>query len=194
VAIADIITRIEDDARAEANVITGAARERAEAVEARARAEAEREASLIIERAIAQARVEAATVLANARLTARDSLLAAKKDLAERALAEVRTRLEDLPDDEYASFIARRVAKVAVPGQRVRVAAADRSRLETLGSLLDGAGVDMAVSDEPADIERGVYVEGDGVRVEVSPASYIAERHAELLQVAVKALFGGEDR
>jgi V/A-type H+-transporting ATPase subunit E len=194
VAIADIITRIEDDARAEADAIISAARERADAVRERARIDAEREAERIVERTLTQAKVEADTLLANARLAARDSLLAAKKDLAERALTEAETRLESLPDDEYAALIAREVAKVAVPGQRVRVSAADGSRLSTLDALLRDAGVDVTVEDGSADVDRGVCVEGDGVRVEVSAASYIAEHRADLLHVAVGVLFSGEDR
>lgn len=193
-AIADIITRIEDDARAEADAIISAARERADAVRERARIDAEREAERIVERTLTQAKVEADTLLANARLAARDSLLAAKKDLAERALTEAETRLESLPDDEYAALIAREVAKVAVPGQRVRVSAADGSRLSTLDALLRDAGVDVTVEDGAADVDRGVCVEGDGVRVEVSAASYIAEHRADLLHVAVGVLFSGEDR
>lgn len=193
-AIADIITRIEDDARAEADAIISAARERADAVRERARIDAEREAERIVERTLAQAKVEADTLLANARLAARDSLLAAKKDLAERALAEAGHRLEDLPDDEYVALIAREVAEVAVPGQRIRVSAVDEQRLRKLGALLRDAGVDVTVDGTSPDIERGVCVEGDGVRVEVSAASYIAEHRADLLHVAVRTLFAGEDR
>jgi vacuolar-type H+-ATPase subunit E/Vma4 len=163
-------------------------------VRERARIDAEREAERIVERTLTQAKVEADTLLANARLAARDSLLAAKKDLAERALTEAETRLESLPDDEYAALIAREVAKVAVPGQRVRVSAADGSRLSTLDALLRDAGVDVTVEDGSADVDRGVWVEGDGVRVEVSAASYIAEHRADLLHVAVGVLFSGEDR
>ena len=192
-AIADILTRIEDDAKAEADAILAAARERAEAVESRARSAAEHEAARLKTKADIDARSEAATLLANARLAARDALLGAKKDLADRVLDGVRERVEALPDAEYAAFIADGIAAVALSGQRVRVAAADRQRLASLGSLLAARGIELILTDEVADLPRGAYVEGDRVRVEVSAAATIADRHAELLPVVVAGLFGEQE-
>lgn len=191
-AIADIITRIEDDARAEAAAIVAAAQEHADAFVAAAQTEAEREAAHIRARGADVARVEADTLLANARLAARDAMLQAKKDLAERVLENVREAVESLPDDEYAAFIARETARAAVPGQRVLVAPADAGRLSELQSRLDTLGVNVTVSGEATGLKRGARIEGDGVRVEVSPAAYVAEHHADMLQVAVRALFPEE--
>ena len=191
-AIADIITRIELDAQAEADALLAAARERAEAAIAAVRAEAERDAARIRARGAAGARVEADTLLANARLAARDGLLGAKKELAEHVLDEARARLESLPDDEYAAFIAREVVRVAVSGQVVRVAPADSEKLASLGERLAAAGAPVTVAGEATGLARGVRVEGDGVRVEVSPAAYVAERHDRLLPLAVRALFPEE--
>lgn len=191
-AIADIITRIEIDAQAEADALLEAARERAEAAVAAAKAEADRDAARIRSRGAEVARVEAETLLANARLAARDGLLGAKKELAEHVLGEARARLESLPDGDYAAFIAREVVRVSVPGQVVRVAAADSDRLASLGERLAAAGAPVTVAGEAEGLARGVRVEGDGVRVEVSPAAYVAERHDRLLPLAVRALFPEE--
>ena len=188
-AIADIISRIEDDAQAEADAIITTAQERADAMMAAARSEAERDAARIKAHGAEAARVEAETLLANARLAARDAFLGARKELAERVLTGVREALERLPDDEYAAFIARETARVAVPGQRIRVAAADVDRLAGLGPLVEASAIEMAVVGEAADLARGVRVEGDGVRVEVSPAAYVAQHHGDMLQVAVRELF-----
>ncbi|MHB8805716.1 MAG: V-type ATP synthase subunit E [Coriobacteriia bacterium] len=191
-AIADIISRIEDDAQAEAGAVLVAAQARADATIAAARSGAERDAERIKTRGVEVARVEAGTLLANARLAARDALLGARKELAERVLAGVREALETLPDDEYAAFIARETARVAVPGQRIRVAAADAGRLADLGALVAAYGIEMAIEGEAADLSRGVRVEGEGVRVEVSPAAYVAEHHGDMLQIAVRELFREE--
>jgi vacuolar-type H+-ATPase subunit E/Vma4 len=193
VAIADIISRIADDARAEADGIIASAKRRAAEREAEVRAQATREAKRLADLADEQARVEAGTLLANARLSARDRLLSAKRERAEAVLESVRERIESLPDGEYAQLIARRVAASALPGQIVRVAPADRDRLATLGSLLGAAGVDVRVDDEPAEAARGVVLEGGGVRVDVSPASLIATRRDELLHLAAEALFGNKE-
>ena len=191
-AIADIITRIEQDANAEADAIVAAAQERAGAIVAEARAEAEKQAARIRSRGADAARVEAETLLANARLAARDELLGAKQELAERVLAGVREALEKLPDDEYAAFIARETARVAVPGQQVRIAAEDAERLAGLGTLVAALGADITIAGEAVGLARGVRVEGDGVRVEVSPAAYVEQRHGDMLHVAVRELFPGE--
>lgn len=191
-AIADIITRIEHDAVAEADTLLAAAQERADAKVAAARAEAQRDAARIKARGAESAQVEAQTLLANARLAARDAFLGARKELAEQVLAGVRDALEALPDDEYAAFIAREAARVAVPGQRIRIAAADAGRLADIGSLVAAHGIELAVEGEAADLARGVRVEGDGVRVEVSPAAYVAEHHGDMLQIAVRELFSEE--
>jgi len=192
VAIADIITRIEQDAQAEADALLATARDRADAMVAAAKTEAEHDAARIRSRGAEAARVEAETLLANARLAARDGLLGAKREIAERVLDEARERLESLSDDEYAAFIAREVVRVAVPGQVVRLAAADKQRLASLGERLAAAGAPVTISGEAEGLTRGVRVEGDGVRVEVSPAAYVAERHDALLPLAVRALFPEE--
>ncbi|MDY0341232.1 MAG: V-type ATP synthase subunit E family protein [Coriobacteriia bacterium] len=191
-AIADIISRIEDDAQAEAGAIIAAAQERADAKTAAARSGAERDATRIKTRGADAARVEAETLLANARLAARDAFLSARKELAEQVLAGVREALEVLPDDEYAAFIARETARVAVPGQCIRIAAADAGRLADIGSLVASHGIEMPVVGEVADLAHGVRVEGDGVSAEVSPAAYVAEHHGDMLQVAVRELFPEE--
>lgn len=191
-AIADIISRIENDAQAEAAAIVAAAEERADSLVAAARAEAEREAARIKAHEAEVARVQAETLLANARLTARDALLGAKRDLAERALATARETLEALPDDEYAAFIAREIARAAVPGQRAQIASADADRLAGLDSLVVLHGIDVEIDGIAPDLARGVRLEGDGVMVEVSPAAYMAEHHDDLLHVAVRGLFQEE--
>lgn len=191
-AIADIITRIEQDAQAEADALLAAARDRAEAAVAAVKSEAERDAARIKSRGAEVARVEAETLLANARLAVRDGLLGAKRELAERVLGEARERLESLPDDDYAAFIAREVVRVAAPGQVVRVAPADGQRLASLGERIVAAGAPVTIAGEAEGLVRGVRVEGDGVCVEVSPAAYVTERHDRLLPVAVRALFPEE--
>lgn len=191
-AIADIITRIGDDAQAEADAIIAAAQERVEARVAAAQAEADREAARIKAHGAETARIEAETLLANARLAARDALLGAKKALAEQVLAGARDALGALPDDEYVAFIARETARVAVPGQRVRIASGDAVRLGDLGSRMAALGIDVIVEGEATDLATGVRVEGDGVRIEVSPAAYIAEHHDDMLHVAVRELFSEE--
>lgn len=191
-AITDIITRIETDAACEAAAITGAAEAEAARIVAQAEATvaAEREGAL----AAAQhdAAEEAGMLLASARLAARDDLLARKRALAERVLERAGEALVALPDDEYLALIATGVAEAAAGGETLAVAAADAKRLGGLAKRLEDRGVRVTLAAEPAPIERGVLLAGDRMRVEISPASFVADHRDRLLLVAAGALFGGE--
>jgi len=55
---------------------------------------------------------------------------------------------------------------------------------------LKAAGVTIEIDDTPADIERGVVLAGDRVRVEVSAAAMIQARRDGLLSEVDAALFG----
>jgi hypothetical protein len=59
-----------------------------------------------------------------------------------------------------------------------------------LPSALKAVGLALTIDDAPADIERGVVLVGDRVRIEVSPASLIFARRAGLESAADRALFG----
>ena len=196
-ALADIIGRIESDAGAEARALADGARAKAEAIAAEAKREGEhaREHALLAARRDAESR--AATLLANARLAARDEMLAAKRDLVERVLREAEERLLALDDDAYTRLIARGIVSAAHGGDSVRVAVADRERLAGLAdavreALDDGRTLDLVFLGEPADITHGVLLEADRVSAEVSPASLVSGRRAELMAVATARLFPEE--
>lgn len=192
-AITDILTRIETDAASEAAAIIGAAEAEAARIVAQAEATlaAEREAALAA--AEHDAAEEAAMLLASARLAARDDLLARKRALAERVLERAGEALVALPDAEYLELITAGVAKAAAGGETLAIATADAKRLGGLAKRLEDRGVRVSVAAEPAPIERGVLLTGDRMRVEVSPASLVADHRDRLLLVAAGALFGGEE-
>jgi vacuolar-type H+-ATPase subunit E/Vma4 len=191
VAIDDIVARIAADAEAEARALTDAAeadadRLRADAC-ARADARSEREAA----RGRADAERDAATLLANARLAARDALLTARQTLDAEALAGVEAALVALPDDRYGVLLARAVADASDGCSALRLGTVDAERLHrALPAALAAAGVELPIEDTPADVERGVVLVGDRVRVEASAAALVAARRDDLLAEADAALFG----
>lgn len=192
-AITDILTRIEADAASEATAITGAAEAEAARIVAQAvsTVASEREAALAeAERGAAE---EAAMLLASARLAARDDLLTRKRALAERVLERAVDALVALPDAEYLELIAAGVARAAAGGETLAIAPADAKRLGGLAKRLEDHGVRVTLAAEPAPIERGVLLTADRMRVEVSPASLVADNRDHLLLVAAGALFGGEE-
>jgi hypothetical protein len=182
VAIDDIVARIAQDAEAEAAAIVAEAEGDAARLTGDARSRAADEAARVVARGRTVAERDAATLVANARLAARDAMLAARLELDGEALAKAEAALVALPDAEYAALVAR---GVAADGARLRAG---------LPGALKAAGAPvLEIGDGPADVEHGVIVQGERVRVEVSPAAMIAEQRDEMLAIADTALFGAEE-
>lgn len=191
-AIADIVERIASDAAAEVAEIIGAAEVEGQRIAADTASRRSREREHALERAMRDAAGEAATMLANERLAVRDALLTARGRHVEAVLALAVEALGALPDAEYLDLIARKVATLARGGERLAVAAADATRLAPLAERLRESGINVTTASESAPIERGVVLTGDRVRIEVSPASLVAERRDQLAAVAASALFAEE--
>lgn len=193
-AIDDIVRRIAEDAEAEAAAMVAAAEADAARTtsEAKERAAAASEATLARERTAAER--DAQSLVSGARLGARDATLAARARLDAEVLAAAEAALLALPDGEYAALLARGVAASATGSERLLLGAADSGRLgAALPAALGSAGVrGLEIVAEPAGVEHGVVLAGDGVRVEISPASMIAERREQLLLLADRVLFGEE--
>lgn len=189
-AINDLVERIEGDAAAEAGAIRERAEAEAAAIVAQAQATADAERAALLETASLRSAEEAETLLANARLGVRDALLGHKRERAERVLSRAQAALEALPAAEYAELIARAIARSAAGGESLAVAAADAGRLADLAPRLKTLGVDVKIASSPAPIEHGALLTGDRVRVEVSPASLVADARDQLLVVASRELFG----
>jgi vacuolar-type H+-ATPase subunit E/Vma4 len=191
VAIDDIVTRIAADARDEGDALLDAARADAERARGDGRARADARTASEAARGAAEAERDAATLLANARLAARDALLTARQALDGEALQRVEAALIGSDDDRYAALLVRGIAEAADGCSSLRVGTADADRLRrTLPKALAAAGVALRIDDAPADIERGVVLSGDRVRVEVSAAAMLKARRDDLLAEVDAALFG----
>lgn len=192
-ALEDILERIERDSREEAERILAEARASADAAVAEARRLADKEAAAVAAAAEKRAANGAATLLANARLRARDLTLTARHDLIAETLAAVEERILALPDDEYAALIAAGVRTVCRGGETVRIGAADADRLgRLLPALLADLDVGFAVADDAG--ARGVVLAGDRVSAEVTPASLVAASRERLVDVAASVLFPDDGR
>lgn len=190
-ALADILQRITEDSLAEASAIVREAEDAAAAVRADAEGRARERVKETVSRATIDAGSAGQTRLATARLSARDSTLAAKRSLVERVISGVTDHLESLPADEYVRFIVDQVAEVARGNETVSVGQEDEARLlSSIGPALAAAGVGVSVRGVTSEISRGVLVEGDRVKVEVSPRALVASRKDQLVAVATEVLFG----
>ncbi len=192
-ALADIVQRITEDAIAEAAEILREADEAAADVRAQAQERAHERTAQVVAHTKAEAEAAGRTRLATARLAARDNALAAKRHLVERVLAEVVARLEALPAEEYAAFIAREVARVARGGEALSIGQEDHARLSArIAPSLATVGAKVSVRGATAALDRGVLIEGDRVRVEVSARALVSSRKERLVTVVSRVLFGDE--
>jgi V/A-type H+-transporting ATPase subunit E len=198
VALADILNRIGSDATSEAQAVTDAAQAEADRLLAEARAQADEAADAIVRAAAREASLQAETMLANARLEARDSLLTAKRDVLDRALALLGAGIVGLPDAAYTSFLARAIVGAARGGERVLVAAADAKRLAGLQAAVDvaakaaGRGLTLTYDDAPARAEHGVVLLGERDSVDLSIAGIIDGQREELLMRLATLVFADE--
>jgi vacuolar-type H+-ATPase subunit E/Vma4 len=191
VTLGDIVRRIEDDARREAEEILLEAERAAGELRAQAERRARAARDRIIEQGRADADAEARARLAMARLQARDRLLAARGDFVRRALALAVGRLEELPDVAYASLLAKHVVRSAGGTMRIVVGQADEGRLrEHLPRALAGAGIAAEIDGSTDAIARGLLLLGDRMQVEVSPRALVEAEHDRLHERAHAVLFG----
>jgi len=194
VALADIIARIESDADSEARAIVREAEERAELRRAELTEKAREEAARIIERERRASEVEAATIVATARLAARDEALRARRALVEEALSAVVERIERLPAQEFARFLARAIVAEARTGDVVALAAADSGLTDAVRAAVETQAPHLALSwsPEPAAVSRGAVIGSGRTRVEITPRAVVEARRGDLEVAVAAALFGTE--
>lgn len=195
-ALADIIKRIETQGIDEAERIEREAATRAVGIgqDAVRSANQQREESLA--RAERRAEAESATIVAAARLAARDKALSRKREVVDEAISRLVQELESLPPERYARFIAGSLAKSARAGDTVHVSAADAPHAELIADEVSRIAPDLSLewSGEPAtDIARGVVVRGDRVRSAISPESAVDAMRAELELKFASVLFGEDE-
>ena len=193
-ALADIISKITSDAEDEAARILADAREQAEAITAEAEAAAEQHRTVTLARAEADAQREADRIVVSARLAARDAALRQRGQLVDETLATAAEKIAAASPTEYASFLARRIARVAKGGETLRLGSADTALGPAIVEALRmiAPGLDLRLADEPAAFERGALVEGDRVRADLSLHALI-EEYRDDLELAVAAVLFPEE-
>lgn len=193
-ALADIISKIASDAESEAAEIIRIAEESASRVVAAAESEASSLSAARISRGEREADSQAATVRANARLSARDTALTARRELIDQVLAGAVAAIVALPDDAYARFLGTRIGSAARGGETVQIAPADIARLSAaLPAAVKAAAPSLALtySETPAQgIEHGAVLSADRSHEDFSIATIVAERKEELSMLASRILFG----
>ena len=125
-----IIGRISGDAQTEIDAILAHAREQAEQIAQRSKAQGESEAADILERGRQDAQTSGERLAAMAQLECRKANLAAKQALINEAFEAARQKLLDLPQEEYVKLLAGLAVKAAPHGRgQLIFSPADRARV-----------------------------------------------------------------
>jgi vacuolar-type H+-ATPase subunit E/Vma4 len=196
VALSDILNRIASDAAHEAKAIIESANSEAENIVSAAAGHAADSAARFEHTSARKAEQDAETIVAGARLSARDAEVLARGELVERGLAALEERIVGMPDASYTAFIAQAVADAAIGGETVLVAAADVKRLAGLEAAVAdiarerGRELSLRFAAEPADVAHGVVLLGDRSRNDLSVAGLVGAQRESLVMSLASVLFG----
>jgi V/A-type H+-transporting ATPase subunit E len=169
-----IIEKIKEDARREAESILEDARREAESILEDARRRAEQRRRDIIARGEKEADLLRQRIVANAKLNARKSALDAKEELISAVFEEAHKQLAQTASTENYRDILRELIKegVASVGEDVEVLCRPEDEELLKGGILKDLsrelGVDITLSGEKIDSIGGVVVRAKSGRVEVN--------------------------
>ena len=188
-----IIGKIERDSADKCRSMIADANTKAE----RIRKAAEDECEKVNEAVLAEIRIEGerATELAEsaANQKSRQTLLAAKIEAINEALAQASKAIKNLPAEEYFAALTALAVSNAMSGSGVmRLSAGDLDRLpdgfeKNINSKLNGRSI--SVSDKPADISDGfILVYGD-IEINCTVDALIDEKRDELKEKICSIIF-----
>ncbi len=191
-ALADIIRRIEDDARIEADAVVARASNEAAAHLAEAAQHTKEEVDRLVLNARKEAEAAASTRIAAARLAARDEALRARRALLDEALQAVVDAIAALDDDDYVRLLGERLVAGARTGDTVSLGRADATREEALRAFVAAHPTELSLewTDAPAPVERGVVLSAARTSLEITPRTLVEARRADVEAMLAAALFG----
>lgn len=164
-----IIARISEESAEKAGVIISDAEKKAEEIKNEAAGKTAEECERIAKKADAVVRNTEERGKASAELRTKQILLGGRQELMNEVLAEAKSRLDNLSDEEYAAFIAKLFSR-HVPSEdaMLKLNSRDAARLpeEILTEMKAEAkahGAELKISDKPADIKDGFILDFGGV-------------------------------
>ena len=190
-----ITNRIEADARAEIDRILGAAREEAEQIRVRGRAQAEVEASALRERGEKAAAEREERLVSMARMEARQMSLAVKQEMVEKAYALALEKLCTMPDETYIQVAAELLTQAA-PGGRGEVIfnSTDAGRVgATVVALAnEKLGGKLTLSGEIRPISGGFLLKNGNVEINGTFETLVRLQRTLMAGTVAKKLFPKE--
>ena len=195
--IEKITERIAQDAQAEITKLETEAKAQADAITAKyaAQAEAERQNLTAAAKAKADERME--RLDSAAQMEAKKMLLAAKQEMLDKAFDLALVRLTQLPEEDYVNLLAKLAANSAVSGkEQIILSQADRTRcgektVARANELLakDGKTASLTLSEATRDIKGGLLLSDGAVEVNCAFETLVRLSRNEVAQEVTKVLF-----
>jgi V/A-type H+-transporting ATPase subunit E len=192
-----LLEKIENDARAEGELIVARAEEEAARIMEEAEERARREGEAIARSFHARAESERMKLLSQARLEGRIELLAAKDELVEEVFREAKRSFLELPPERYRKWLKDIILKSVVGGGEELVASEHDRELLAAGLLEElngelrarGSRGELKLAPETAPCERGVILRGDKTESNLSVEAALQRVRAQSEEEVSRILF-----
>lgn len=178
----NIVNKIVDDAKAEADRIKEEAMRANEDITSSKINEANERRKRIIERAKADAVMIKDRIISNAELKVRDEKLKAKQEILDRVFALAKERLKDLDENDYLGFLNNSLNNLDLKGDEVLIVP------DKVKSKVKDQGLSVAVSDNET-VESGFVLKDKDIIMNFSFDALVNYAREELESEIAQELF-----
>jgi V/A-type H+-transporting ATPase subunit E len=195
-AVDDIIKKISEDARSEAEALLSFARAEADAIREKAQRQAEQLRAEMTQKSEERAKEHAARIEMLATLEFRKEILREKKKLIEEALKKAENAIRDFAPDDYRSFLRFIILNGVESGNEEIISSAAHRDLLTpdfLNALNDELGPskgNLRLSEETGDFSGGVILRDGKKETNVTIKTLIESERDKLEPFVANILFG----
>lgn len=193
-SIEDILQALDDQCREECQEIFKRAEEEAKKILDKAQGDADDIRKARVTKVRAEAESESTSILYSARLRSKNTMISAKEQIAEKAMAKAEERLQDLRSrTDYAAILEGLIGEgLTRIGGRVSVHV-DPADKELAESLLEKMGIDYALKNDIHAIGGAVISDEDGKVMIINTVEERLNRAREKLRMQVSGILFGEE-
>jgi len=199
-AVEDIIKKISEDARSEADALLSFARAEADAIREKAQRQADELKAEMTQKAQERAKEHGARIEMLATLEFRKEILRAKKKLIEEALKKAEDTIRNFARDDYLSFLRFIIlSEVDSGNEEIILSAAHRDLLtpdflDGLNNELGPSKGNLRLSEETGDFSGGVILRDGRKETNLTLKSLIESERDKLEPFVANILFGEPQR
>ncbi len=197
-ALEDILRKIEEDARREADKILSEARARAEEILQGAEREAEQTRQNLLEEARREAQTHKSRLISMAQLDMRKEILQEKQSLIDQVFQRALERLVGMEDEEYRELIREMLKQLVEHGdEEIILCERDKSRIsqgfmQALNKELESEGKlgKLTIAEETGDFSGGFILRRGKIELNNSFDALLQAAKGEMKTELSQILFG----